>query len=256
MASSSFQHSLYAVLLPAAVALASCAGAHAAETSPQNPFATPLGGVADIHAVAPGATFIAEPSGQAFALFNPINLHVKTTAWKEAGQVQQVRLFRLGQGNWPDRYAYFGDCDVFLTVVLSVNLIVDRGRQVLQLQGMERPFLEVDARANTMTPGRWMAVFETTKVEPSGVFRLRQSTKMQYFEGGWIFTLSTDKPSNQYTAKEVSAAAAGQVISDDLLKDLKRQDTSRPCHIASMTRVADGREQVQLLACTDDDLTF
>jgi hypothetical protein len=229
------------------VALLAGSRAHAADVHPFSAPRTP-----DI-SVAPGTAFISDLPYGGRSVLKPITLTVKSSTSRQADAVKQVRLFRMGVGALPSTYndalddprGKFGDCDVYMTVVLPVRHEKDLGQAYLQIDPLSRAFLEV-GRSN-MSAARWMMVFETSTSEPGTVFRLQQSSKTAYFAGGWIFTLTPDRPS--YSAAEVSAAADAQILPQHLRQELNVVDKSRPCHVAML--VAAAEEGVQLHACME-----
>jgi hypothetical protein len=240
-----------ALTIAGAAALATLLTGGRAHAADVHPFSTPR--TPDI-SVVPGTAVISDPAYGGRSVLRPITLTVKTDARRQADAVRQVRLFRMGDGALPPTYndalddarGKFGDCDVYMTVVLPVRHATVLGQAHLQIDPLSRSFLEVGR--GTMRSARWMMVFETSTSEPHAVFRLQQSSKPTYFAGGWIFTLTAEQSS--YSAAEVVAAAKAQILPQDLQQELNRADRSRPCHVATLTSASDGG--VQLHACVVD----
>jgi hypothetical protein len=230
--------------------LAGLLAASAAHAAGPHPFSTPP--APDI-SVLPGTAVISEPAFGGRPVLKPITLTVKVDASRRAAAVKQVRLFRMLDGLLPPTYndaldapaGSFGDCDVYLTVVLPVRHDAVMGQSFIQIQPLSLPFLEVGS--GNLKAARWMMVFETSAAETGSVFRLQQGSKAAYFAGGWVFTLTPDRPS--YSPAEVSATAAAQLLPQHLLRELGVADRSRPCHIAAIAAAEDN--DVQLHACSD-----
>lgn len=239
-----------------ALALSTLAMCAVAQPSPGR-LASPPGDVADVSAITPASAFLAEPTPISRWLGNaPLVLNSEGSAAARAARkgLKQIRMFRLPPGkDVPDPHLAFDDCDIYVTAVIAIPPQTNEEPTAIMVGTFESPsWLVPDAERNEVRPGRWLVIMEQYE-DTSRVFRLKKKSRSAYFSGGWMLVLQ-GAPGRTYTRDEIKAAVGNMITFKDVEAEARINNSTRVCHIAKVTQVADADlPEHQLVGCLPVD---
>jgi hypothetical protein len=142
-----------------------------------------------------------------------------------ARQGIQVRAFALrGSEARPASIGTIGECDVYLTTVLKLE-ILSNGR--LRFANMNKGWINLSNRGDTIREGRWFLVFERAGA-PESQFRIRSSDAADYFSTGFELAVYDNQtvPIEEIRVEWNRRRAADSVLYAEL--DLDSDDA--PCY--------------------------